>query len=182
MSAQDIIDDRPSVPPFAQPPMTLAVEAASAWAATQMHLFANAFSAARNLQGAGSIPLPQPEGAADASPASTAEDNVTKEGQSVVDIERDARVGIDLKIGTLTFQEGPEGEFAAALVDVIVAGPEANRGTRVQMEIKIPTQAETQSIMAVTEACRQQIVGTLRAAADKLDAMSARELVFHKAR
>lgn len=180
MSAEDRTDERPSVPPFVQPPLTLAVEAASAWAATQMHLFANAVSAARNFQDAASIPLPQAGGASDAANASIAHGSDTKEGQSVVDIERDARVGIDLKIGTLTFQEGPEGEFAAALVDVIVGGAEPNRGTRVQMEIKVPARAEADSILAVTEACRRQIVGTLRAAAEKLDAMSARDLVFHK--
>ena len=97
----------------------------------------------------------------------------------MVEIERDGRVGIDLKFGTITFQEHADGAHAVALIDVIIptAGPQPS--TRVQLEVKIPVDPEVDPILGITERCRTHIVATLRAAADTFDTATARALLFH---
>ena len=93
----------------------------------------------------------------------------------MIEIERDGRVGIDLKFGSITFKQEETTSYAVALVDVIVES-----GTRVQMEVKIAADPETASIIAVTEMFRTHIVATLRAAADTFDATTSHALLFHK--
>lgn len=139
--------------------------------AAQIRLLAHQYAVARNFHPAALIPWLDWAGVGTSSRA---------ERQSVIEIERDGRLGIDLKFGSITFKEEEKGRFAVALVDVLV-GAAGEVGTRVQMEVKVPADPETESILAVTEACRTHIVAILRAAADTLDRTSARALVFHGA-
>ena len=101
-----------------------------------------------------------------------------QERQFVIEIERDGRVGIDLKFGSIAFKEEAAGSYAVALVDVIVDDGRSG-GTRVQMEVKVAADPEAESILGVTDKCRAHIAATLRAAADTFDTTTARELLFH---
>ena len=156
-----------------QPPMFgQFVELASKLAAGQMHLFADVLGLARNFQRTWSIPWSIPGANEPGNGAASGQ-----ERHDVVEIERDGRVGIDLKFGSIVFRQEPDGAYAHALVDVIVAG-EHKSGTRVQMELKVPAAPDSESIVAVTEKCRLQIIANLRAAADRFDGTTASALVF----
>jgi hypothetical protein len=158
-----------AVYPFHGAPLSLTVEMMSAFAATQMRLFGSYLGMVRNFHQVGAIPSRERAGLGVAS---------VEERASVVEIERDGKVGIDLKFGTITFEKEEAASYAVALVDVIV-GTSAGSGTRVQMEIKVPADVEVDSVVGVTEKCRAHIVGTLRAAADTFDATTAQALLFH---
>lgn len=154
-------------------PLSRLVEAAAQGTAASLRLLATNFRLARNFQQTIRIPR---ESETDGGTA------FDEEGRSVVEIERDGRIGIDLKFGSITFKEEETGTFAVALVDVIVAAadmaPESD--TRVQMNVRIAADPEKDSILCVTEAFRSHIVKTLRAAADTLDEASARTLLFYQ--
>ncbi len=95
----------------------------------------------------------------------------------MIEIERDGRVGIDLKFGTITFKEDGGTTYAIALVDVIVETAN-HSGTRVQLDVKVPADPAVDSIIAVTDKCRLQIAALLRGAADIFEATTAHALVF----
>lgn len=154
-------------------PLSRLVEAAAQGTASSLRLLAANFRLARNFQEMIRIPrLAETDGG-------TAFD---EKGRSVVEIERDGRIGIDLKFGSITFKEEATGTFAIALVDVIVASPDMapESDTRVQMNVRIAADPDKDSILGVTEAFRRHIVKTLRAAADTLDDASARTLLFYQ--
>lgn len=157
------------------PPGSLShwVEIGSACTSAAFRLFAANLSYARNFCEMSSIPFPSGDGARLA-PASR--------GQPVIEIERDGRIGIDLKFGSITFKEEGNATFAEALVDVLVAAADMSpdSDTRVQMSIKIAADPDRDTILGVTEAIRSHIVKTLRAAADTLDEASARTLLFYQ--
>lgn len=99
---------------------------------------------------------------------------------SVIESERDGKIGIDLKFGSLTFRQEGDTTYAEALVDVIVgtADMAPEHDTRVQMSVKFRADPETDSVLDVTERCRAQIVSTLRAAAEAVDAVTSRTLLY----
>lgn len=147
----------------------LPVEVLVFCATAQMRFFVAHLEMVRNFHRIALIPwLPRTGGGA----------RCNDERQSVIKIERDGKVGIDLKFGTITFKQEDTKSYAVALIDVLVGGS-GEIGTRVQMEIKVAADPETESIVAVTETCRAHIVATLRAAADTFDATTARALLFH---
>ena len=155
-------------------PFTRLVELTTAGTALGLRLFALNFALARNFHQ--SVSIPSHVGAV----AGLARD---ERGQHpLIDVERDDRIGIDLKFGSITFKEEAGGTYAVALVDVMVTNsdmaPEAD--TRVQMNIRLAADPETDSILALTERFRAHMIKTLRAAAETLDATSARALVFHQ--
>ena len=111
-------------------PFARFVELTTAGTALGFRLFALNFALARNFHQ--SVSIPSHVGAV----AGMARD---ERGQHpLIDVERDDRIGIDLKFGSITFKEEAGGTYAVALVDVMVAAadmaPEAD--TRLQMNIR----------------------------------------------
>jgi hypothetical protein len=135
-----------------------------------MNLFATSLGMVRNFQRALTIP------SGDQFDTRVA---LAEEGQAVREIERDGKVAVDLKFGSIKFKRGEGGSLACALIDVLVDGDEPG-GTRVQMDVKVPADPQAESLLAVTDKCRTRIIATLRAAADTFEATSADDLLFHE--